>query len=66
MKPTEKTPSGVVEAILMMGGFLPDLELGLKLGREIQNEWMNSYQDVQLTNTFKILLRRKLNLPNPT
>jgi len=63
MKVTERTPPQVVDALLTMGGILPDLDLSLKLGREILNEWMNSYQDVEITNTFKIRLRRRLDLP---
>jgi hypothetical protein len=63
MKTNERTSSEMIEALLVLGGYLPNLDLSLKLGREVQNEWMNSYQDIQLTNTFKVLLRRNLQLP---
>ena len=63
MKTNERTSGEMIEALLVLGGYLPNLDLSLKLGREVQNEWMNSYQDVQLTNTFKALLRRNLQLP---
>jgi len=65
VKPTDRTPRGIVDA-LMLGGYLPNFDLTLRLGREIQNEWMNSYQDVQISNTFKKLLRLKLGLPMPS
>lgn len=65
MKPTDKTPRGITDALLMLGGYLPEFQLTLRLGRDIQDEWMNSYQDVQITNTFKKVLRRKLELPMP-
>jgi len=65
VKPTEKTPRGVTDA-LMLTGYLPNFELTLRLGREIQNEWMNAYQDVQITNAFKKILRLKLELPVPS
>lgn len=65
MKPTDKTDQKITEALLMIG-ILPDFELTLRLGREIQEEWMNSYQDVQITNTFKKLLRRNLEMPMPS
>jgi hypothetical protein len=58
MKPTEKTPRGITDALLMFG-CLPEFYLTLRLGRDIQDEWMNSYQDVQITNTFKKVLRRR-------
>ncbi|MGA2784671.1 MAG: hypothetical protein ABSF09_08250 [Candidatus Bathyarchaeia archaeon] len=62
VEPTEKTDPAIVE-LLMIGGYLPDLDLSLRLGREIQNRWMNSYQDVLITNTFKKILRSELGLP---
>ncbi|HUO41440.1 MAG TPA: hypothetical protein VMU35_00570 [Methylomirabilota bacterium] len=65
VKPTETAPRGVAE-VLMLGGYLPDFELTLRLGREIQNEWMNAYQDVQISNTFKKILRMNLRLPMPS
>jgi hypothetical protein len=66
MKPTERTPRGITDALLMLGGYLPDFELTLRLGRDLQNEWMNSYQDVQITNTFKKILRLNLEMPMPS
>jgi hypothetical protein len=65
MKATKKTSPAITDALLTVGGYPPDLELTLKLGREIQDEWMNAYQDVQITNTFKKMLRRRLELPMP-
>jgi len=65
VKPTKTAPRGVAE-VLMLGGYLPDFELTLRLGREIQNEWMNAYQDVQISNTFKKILRINLRLPMPS
>jgi len=65
MRPTEKTPRAVSEA-LMLGGYLPDFELTLRLGRELQNEWMNAYQEVQISNTFKKILRMNLRMPMPS
>ena len=65
VKPTKTAPRGVAE-VLMLGGYLPDFELTLRLGREIQNEWMNAYQDVQISNTFKKILRMNLRLPMPS
>jgi hypothetical protein len=65
MKPTEKTQRNITEALLTIG-YLPDFELTLRLGKDIQNEWMNSYQDIQITNTFKKLLRRNLELSMPS
>jgi hypothetical protein len=65
MKPTEKTSRAITDALLAVGGYPSDLELTLKLGRDIQDEWMNAYQDVQITNTFKKILRRRLELPVP-
>ena len=65
MRPTEKTPRAVSEA-LMLGGYLPDFELTLRLGRELQNEWMNAYQEVQISNTFKKVLRMNLRMPMPS
>jgi hypothetical protein len=62
MEPTEKTDPAIAE-ILLIGGYLPDLDVSLKLGREIQNIWMNSYQDISITNTFKLIVRRDLGLP---
>jgi hypothetical protein len=50
----------------MLGGYLPDFELTLRLGREIQDEWMNAYQDVQISNTFKKVLRLNLEMPMPS
>jgi hypothetical protein len=46
--------------VLLLGGYLPSFEFSLRLGREIQNEWMNSYQEVQITNTFKVMVKKKL------
>ncbi len=66
MKPTERTPRGITDALLMLGDYLPDFELTLRLGRDLQNEWMNSYQDVQITNTFKKILRLNLEMPMPS
>jgi hypothetical protein len=66
MKPTERTPRGITDALLMLGGYLPDFELTLRLGRDLQNEWINSYQDVQITNTFKKILRLNLEMPMPS
>jgi hypothetical protein len=51
---------------LMLGGYLPELELTLRLGRDIQDEWMNAYQDVQISNTFKKKLRLNLKMPMPS
>jgi len=65
MKPTENTSRVITDALLVVGGYPLELELTLKLGRDIQNEWMNAYQDVQITNTFKKILRRRLDLPMP-
>jgi hypothetical protein len=62
MEPTEGTDPSIVEALLI-GGYLPELDISLKLGREIQDLWMNSYQDISITNTFKLILRRSLGLP---
>jgi len=62
MKPTAKTDQAIVE-VLLSGGYLPAPEFSLRLGRDIQNTWMDSYQEVQVTNTFKMLLRRDLGLP---
>jgi hypothetical protein len=45
---------------LLGGGYLPSFELSLKLGRDILNGWMDSYQEVQITNTFKVVVKRKL------
>lgn len=59
MKPTEKTSQAIVEALLS-GGYLPSFELSMKLGRDIQNDWMDSYQEVQITNTFKVFIKHKL------
>jgi hypothetical protein len=65
VKPTDRTPRVITDA-LMLGGYLPDFELTLRLGREIQNEWMNAYQDVQISNTFKKILRLNLEMPMPS
>ena len=65
MKPTDSTPRVIIDA-LMLGGYLPDFELTLRLGREIQDEWMNAYQDVQTSNTFKKVLRLNLEMPMPS
>jgi len=65
VKPTDRTPR-VITDVLMLGGYLPDFELTLRLGREIQNEWMNAYQDVQISNTFKKILRLNLEMPMPS
>jgi len=51
---------------LMLGGYLPSFELTLRLGREVQDEWMNAYQDVQISNTFKKVLRLNLGMPVPS
>jgi hypothetical protein len=59
MKPTDRMDRVLVEALLA-GGYLPSYELSLKLGRDIQDAWMDSYQEVQITNTFKVVLKRKL------
>lgn len=59
MKPTNRMDRMLVEALLA-GGYLPNYELSLKLGRDIQNTWIDSYQEVQITNTFKVVLKRKL------
>ena len=65
MRPTDRTPRDITDA-LMLGGYLPDFDLTLRLGRELLNEWMNAYQDVQITNTFKKILRRNLRMPMPS
>jgi len=65
VKPTDSTPRVIIDA-LMLGGYLPDFELTLRLGREIQDEWMNAYQDVQISNTFKKVLRLNLEMPMPS
>ena len=65
VKPTDRTPRGIVDA-LMLGGYLPSFELTLRLGREVQDEWMNAYQDVQISNTFKKVLRLNLGMPVPS
>jgi hypothetical protein len=59
MKPTNRIDRLLAEALLA-GGYLPNYELSLKLGRDIQNTWIDSYQEVQITNTFKVVLKRKL------
>jgi hypothetical protein len=59
MKPIGRVNQVLVEALLA-GGYLPSYDLSLKLGRDIQNVWMDSYQEVQFTNTFKVVLKRKL------
>lgn len=59
MRPTETTNRDLVEALLL-GGYLPNFEFSLRLGREVQNEWMNSYQEVQIMNTFKVMVKKKL------
>ena len=59
MKPEGKIDRLLVEALLA-GGYLPTYDLSLKLGREIQDTWMQSYQEVLITNTFKVVLKRKL------
>lgn len=59
MKPIGRVNQVLVEALLA-GGYLPGYDLSLKLGRDIQNVWMDSYQEVQFTNTFKVVLKRKL------
>jgi hypothetical protein len=59
MKPIGRLDQVLVEALLA-GGYLPGYDLSLKLGRDIQNAWMDSYQEVQFTNTFKVVLKRKL------
>ena len=59
MKPTTKTDHTLVETLLL-GGYMPSFDLSLRLGRDIQNDWMNSYQDVQVTNTYKVVIKRKL------
>jgi hypothetical protein len=65
VKPTDRTPRSITDA-LMLGGYLPDFELTLRLGREIEDEWMNAYQDVQISNTFKKMLRLNLEMPMPS
>ena len=59
MKP-EETADRELWDVLLVGGYLPSFELCLKLGRDLQNVWMNSYQEVQITNTFKVVLKRTL------
>ena len=59
MRPIGRLDQVLVEALLA-GGYLPSYGLSLKLGRDIQNAWMDSYQEVQFTNTFKVVLKRKL------
>jgi hypothetical protein len=59
MNPEGKTDRLLVEALLA-GGYLPRHDLSLKLGRDIQNIWMESYQEVLITNTFKVVLKQKL------
>jgi hypothetical protein len=66
MKPPERTPRGITDALLILGGYLPNFELTLRLGRDLQNEWMNSYQEVQITNTFKKIPRLNLEMPMPS
>jgi hypothetical protein len=65
VKPTDRTPRAVTDA-LMLAGYLPGFELILRLGRDIQDEWMNAYQDVQISNTFKKILRLNLEMPMPS
>lgn len=59
MKPANRMDRMLVEALLA-GGYLLGYDLSLKLGRDMQNTWMDSYQEVQITNTFKVVLKRKL------
>jgi hypothetical protein len=59
LKPSGKTDQALVEALLF-GGYLPSFNLSLKLGRDIQNNWMDSYQEVQITNAFKVVIKHKL------
>jgi len=59
LNPTAKTDRKLVEALLF-GGYLPSFELSLKLGRDIQNSWMDSYQEIQVTNAFKVVIKRNL------
>jgi hypothetical protein len=59
LKPTEKTDQAIVEALLF-GGYLPSFDQSFRLGRDIQNDWMDSYQEVQITNTFKVVIKHKL------
>ena len=59
MKPSPKNDKELWD-VLLIGGYLPNFELCLKLGRDIQNAWMDSYQEVQITNTFKLVLKRNL------
>ena len=66
MRPTDESPREITDALLTVGGYLPEFQLTLRLGRDLQNEWMNSYQDVQITNTFKKVLRRNLDMPMPS
>lgn len=47
---------------LLAGGYLPGYDLSLRLGRDTLNIWMDSYQDVQITNTFKVIVRRNLTI----
>lgn len=65
VKPTDRMTRAATDA-LMLGGYLPELELTLRLGRDIQDEWMNAYQDVQISNTFKKKLRLNLKMPMPS
>jgi hypothetical protein len=62
LKPPEEADQTLVEALLF-GGYLPSFERSLRLGRDIQNDWMDSYQEVQITNTFKVTIKRKLAFP---
>ena len=62
MKPTDKADQAIVE-VLLFGGYLPSFDLSLKLGRDIQNDWMDSYQEVLITNTFKVVIKHKLAMP---
>jgi hypothetical protein len=59
MKPSSRVGQVLAE-VLLAGGYLPGYDLSLKLGRDIQNARMDSYQEVQFTNTFKVVLKRKL------
>lgn len=62
MKPSGKAEQILLEALLA-GGYLPSYELSYKLSRDIQNAWMDSYQELQVTNTFKVVIKRKLAIP---
>jgi hypothetical protein len=39
---------------------MPSYELSLKLGKEIQDQWLDAYQEVQTTNAFKTVIKQNL------